>query len=69
MWLVALRAFVQIKFADLQKEGSATVPGLTKTATATHIAKVPVQNLNVSVDDFKHHQLIVALANPADEEE
>ena len=52
-----------------EDEDLATMPDSTKIEAATHIAKVPVQDLDVSVDDLKHHQLIVALANPANEEE
>ena len=43
--------------------------GPTKIEAATHIAKVPVEDLNVSVNNLQHHQLVVALPNPAYEEE
>lgn len=41
--------------------------GVNEAAT-THVSEVPVQNLDISVNDLQHHKLVVALADPADEE-
>ena len=35
----------------------------------THIPKVPVQHLDISVYDLQHHKLVVPLADPGNEEE
>ena len=36
---------------------------------ATHIPKVPVQHLNVTMDNLQHHQLVVALTDSGYEEQ
>ena len=60
----------QVELAHLkEQQRPQQQPENDNVRRATHIPKVPVQHLNVTMDNLQHHQLVVALTDSGYEEQ